>query len=52
MKADQFTAGRDPNCGAAFWAAVKDTILGFAYGCSQTNPIKLVEVPTVQPVCF
>ncbi|KAF5231168.1 hypothetical protein ACHAPM_002806 [Fusarium culmorum] len=41
----------DPNCGAAFNAAVDDTALGFANGCSQTNPSNGVAKPNGAPVC-
>ncbi|KAF9775878.1 hypothetical protein IL306_005986 [Fusarium sp. DS 682] len=41
----------DPNCGAAFNAAVDDTALGFANGCSQTNPSNGVAKPNSAPVC-
>ncbi|KAF5024393.1 hypothetical protein F66182_3479 [Fusarium sp. NRRL 66182] len=41
----------DPNCGAAFNAAVDDTALGLANGCSQTNPSNGVARPNGAPVC-
>ncbi|GAB7327931.1 hypothetical protein MBLNU13_g11704t1 [Cladosporium sp. NU13] len=41
----------DPNCGAAFNAAVDDTAFGVANGCGQTNPSNSVAKPSVQPVC-
>ncbi|KAF2705939.1 hypothetical protein K504DRAFT_386622 [Pleomassaria siparia CBS 279.74] len=42
----------DPNCGAAYRAAVDDTITGFAYGCSQTNPSNdAVSKPSSSPIC-
>ncbi|KAH6986499.1 hypothetical protein BKA56DRAFT_480145 [Ilyonectria sp. MPI-CAGE-AT-0026] len=41
----------DPNCGAAYSAAVDDTALGFANGCSKTNPSNAVSKPTTVPVC-
>ncbi|KAF5545434.1 hypothetical protein FPHYL_10739 [Fusarium phyllophilum] len=41
----------DPNCGAAYNAAVDDTVLGFANGCSQTNPSNSVAKPSSAPVC-
>ena len=49
--ADHNAAGSDPNCGAAFDAAIDDTTFGLARGCSQTNPTNPVAVPTVTPVC-
>ncbi|RBA22053.1 hypothetical protein FPRO05_00400 [Fusarium proliferatum] len=39
----------DPNCGAAYNAAVDDTALGFANGCSQTNPSNSVAKPNSAP---
>lgn len=41
----------DPNCGDAYDAAVDDTLLGLAYGCSQTNPTNAVSAPTNTPTC-
>ncbi|KAF4450440.1 hypothetical protein F53441_6439 [Fusarium austroafricanum] len=41
----------DPNCGAAFSAAVDDTAFGLANGCSQTNPSNGVAKPNGVPVC-
>lgn len=41
----------DPNCGAAFNAAVDDTALGVASGCGRTNPSNSVSKPSSQPVC-
>lgn len=41
----------DPNCGAAYNAAVDDTALGFVNGCSQTNPSNSVAKPNSAPVC-
>jgi len=41
----------DPNCGAAFNAAVDDTALGIANGCSQSNPNNGVAKPNSAPVC-
>lgn len=41
----------DPNCGAAFNAAVDDTALGLANGCSQSNPNNRVAKPNSAPVC-
>lgn len=41
----------DPNCGAAYNAAVDDTALGIANGCGRTNPSNSVSKPSGQPVC-
>jgi hypothetical protein len=41
----------DPNCGAAFNAAVDDTAFGVVNGCGRTNPSSSVAKPSVQPVC-
>ena len=41
----------DPNCGKAYQAAVDDTLAGYAYGCSQANPVVPAVAPSVQPVC-
>lgn len=41
----------DPNCGAAYNAAVDDTALGVANGCGRTNPSNSVSKPSGQPVC-
>ncbi|KAL4933805.1 uncharacterized protein BDV17DRAFT_286616 [Aspergillus undulatus] len=41
----------DPNCGAAYDAAVDDTLLGVANGCSQTNPSEAASAPESSPVC-
>jgi hypothetical protein len=41
----------DPNCGAAYDAAVDDTLLGVAYGCSQSNPSNAVSKPAGSPSC-
>ncbi|KAJ3546154.1 hypothetical protein NM208_g2144 [Fusarium decemcellulare] len=39
----------DPNCGSAYNAAVDDTALGLANGCSQTNPSNAVSKPNTAP---
>lgn len=44
-------ADSDPNCGGAFDAAIIDTLFGYEYNCSQTNPNNPVATPTVTPVC-
>ncbi|EAL87117.1 uncharacterized protein AFUA_2G00190 [Aspergillus fumigatus Af293] len=41
----------DPNCGAAYDAAVDDFLLGVADGCSQTNPALSVSKPSSTPTC-
>lgn len=41
----------DPNCGAAYSAAVDDTLFGIFDGCSGTNPNVGVIPPSGQPVC-
>ncbi|KAL5041483.1 hypothetical protein BDW71DRAFT_201352 [Aspergillus fruticulosus] len=41
----------DPNCGAAYNAAVDDTLLGIASGCSQNNPSNAVSKPAGSPSC-
>ncbi|KAF7712598.1 Uncharacterized protein PECH_003015 [Penicillium ucsense] len=41
----------DPNCGAAFTAAMDDTLLGVVDGCGQTNPQLPVSKPNSAPVC-
>ncbi|OJJ07375.1 hypothetical protein ASPVEDRAFT_365574 [Aspergillus versicolor CBS 583.65] len=41
----------DPNCGAAYDAAVDDTLLGAANGCGQTNPSEAVSPPAGSPSC-
>lgn len=43
--------GSDPNCGGAYDAAVDDTLLGVASGCSQENPDEGVAVPKGVPEC-
>jgi hypothetical protein len=45
------TVSSDPNCGAAYNAAVDDTIGGAAAGCSQTNPSNAVVRPSTTPTC-
>lgn len=47
--ADQYYS--DPNCGAAFNAAVDDTLFGSANGCGQTNPSIAASRPATSPVC-
>ncbi|KAK5790477.1 hypothetical protein VI817_007764 [Penicillium citrinum] len=39
----------DPNCGAAYDAAVDDTLLGVVNGCSQSNPTEAVQKPSTSP---
>jgi hypothetical protein len=46
--ADQIS---DPNCGAAYNAAVGDTALGIANGCGRTNPSNAVSKPSDKPIC-
>ncbi|OAL49016.1 hypothetical protein IQ07DRAFT_654515 [Pyrenochaeta sp. DS3sAY3a] len=41
----------DPNCGAAYNAAVDDTLLGVANGCGKTNPSNAVARPVGSPSC-
>ncbi|KAL5339997.1 hypothetical protein BJX70DRAFT_397236 [Aspergillus crustosus] len=41
----------DPNCGAAYDAAVDDTLLGAVNGCGQTNPSNGVARPAGSPSC-
>ena len=41
----------DANCGAAFNAAVDDTLGGLVAGCSRTNPSNAASKPSTQPVC-
>ncbi|KAL6230945.1 hypothetical protein BDW75DRAFT_233996 [Aspergillus navahoensis] len=41
----------DPNCGAAYDAAVDDTVLGVSSGCSQSNPSNAVSKPAGGPSC-
>ncbi|KZL70461.1 hydrolytic enzyme protein [Colletotrichum tofieldiae] len=41
----------DPNCGAAYNAAVDDTALGAINGCGQTNPSNAVSKPSTKPSC-
>ena len=41
----------DPNCGAAFSAAVDDTVFGVGSGCGQTNPSLQAVAPGGGPVC-
>lgn len=41
----------DPNCGAAYNAAVDDTAFGTINGCGRTNPSNGVSKPSTQPVC-
>ncbi|KAH7157295.1 hypothetical protein B0J13DRAFT_617406 [Dactylonectria estremocensis] len=41
----------DANCGAAYSAAVDDTLLGLASGCSQTNPSNSISKPNTTPAC-
>jgi hypothetical protein len=41
----------DANCGAAFNAAVDDTVLGVGSGCGQTNPSLAAAAPGGSPVC-
>ncbi|KAI9154941.1 hypothetical protein HJFPF1_07502 [Paramyrothecium foliicola] len=51
QRKSQLTTASDPNCGAAFNAAVDDTAGGLGAGCSQTNPRNAVAKPSTQPVC-
>jgi hypothetical protein len=46
------TVSSDPNCGAAFNAAIDDTIGGLAAGCRQTNPSNAVVRPSTRPTCL
>jgi hypothetical protein len=41
----------DPNCGAAYNAAIDDTTFGIANGCGKSNPSNPVSKPSGQPVC-
>ncbi|CAI9629926.1 unnamed protein product [Alternaria burnsii] len=41
----------DPNCGAAYNAAVDDTIGGAVAGCGQTNPSNAAVKPSTNPTC-
>ncbi|WQF76794.1 hypothetical protein CDEST_01808 [Colletotrichum destructivum] len=41
----------DPNCGAAYNAAVDDTAFGAVNGCGQTNPSNSVSKPSTRPTC-
>lgn len=41
----------DANCGAAYDAAVDDTVGGVLAGCSQTNPSNSAVAPTTSPTC-
>ncbi|KAL4865504.1 hypothetical protein BDV12DRAFT_200037 [Aspergillus spectabilis] len=41
----------DPNCGAAYDAAVDDTLLGTVNGCGQSNPSNGVSKPATSPTC-
>jgi hypothetical protein len=41
----------DPNCGAAYNAAVDDTTFGVANGCGKSNPSNGVSKPSGQPTC-
>lgn len=45
------SAYSDPDCGAAFVAAEDEYVLGWADGCSQTNPSNDAVMPTVSPIC-
>lgn len=49
---DIYRVARDPNCGAAFDAAMDDTVLGYVRGCSQTNPDVVAKAPATSPVCL
>ncbi|KAF3360703.1 hypothetical protein VdG1_04905 [Verticillium dahliae VDG1] len=39
----------DPNCGAAYNAAVDDTAFGTLNGCGRTNPSNAVSKPSTRP---
>lgn len=41
----------DANCGAAYNAAVDDTVGGLVAGCSQSNPSNAASKPSGQPTC-
>ena len=41
----------DPNCGAAYNAAIDDTTFGVANGCGKSNPSNSVSKPSGQPTC-
>ncbi|KAK7183449.1 hypothetical protein DPSP01_010557 [Paraphaeosphaeria sporulosa] len=41
----------DPNCGAAYNAAIDDTTGGLLAGCSQTNPSNAAVKPSTSPTC-
>lgn len=45
------TVSSDPNCGAAYNAAIDDTISGAVVGCGQTNPLTTVVRPNTKPTC-
>ncbi len=45
------TVSSDPNCGAAYNAAVDDTIGGAAAGCGQMNPSNAAVRPSTRPTC-
>ncbi|KZM24638.1 uncharacterized protein EKO05_0008575 [Ascochyta rabiei] len=41
----------DANCGAAYDAAVDDTLLGVVNGCGQSNPTNAASRPSTSPTC-
>ncbi|KAK2032488.1 hypothetical protein LX32DRAFT_709858 [Colletotrichum zoysiae] len=41
----------DPNCGAAYKAAVDDTVAGALVMCGQSNPSNAVSKPSTEPTC-
>ncbi|KAJ5396618.1 hypothetical protein N7509_004731 [Penicillium cosmopolitanum] len=44
-------ASQDPNCGAAYDAAIDDTLFGVTSGCSQENPTEQIKKPATSPIC-
>ncbi|CAN8101514.1 unnamed protein product [Discula destructiva] len=45
------TGANDPNCGAAYEAAIDDYLYGEVDGCSQVNPDNAIDAPTDSPIC-
>jgi hypothetical protein len=47
----ELRSNSDPNCGAAYTAAIDDTLYGALGGCSGANPTSLALPPTRSSIC-
>jgi hypothetical protein len=47
----ELRSNSDPNCGAAYTAAIDDMLYGALGGCSGANPTSLALPPTRSSIC-